>query len=586
MKKQSLAISLALLVSVLLSACSLLPLDPIPNSPTPPTPAPVTLTPFLESGSITGRVWQDRCGLADGTLGLNCVPLSDGRYRADGILQPEEPGLGGITIYLGLTCPAMPDIQTVTAADGSFAFRGLPPGIYCLTVDPGKPGNELVVAGHWTSPLVDQAMAPASLIVSVLEGESKAHVNFGRDATWGALPPTAAPTATPMVPTITPSVTRTPTPTCVDRLTFIGDVTVPDRSNVLPGTTFVKTWRLRNDGSCAWGPNYALIFYGGHNLQGPAAAPLAGSVQPGQTADVSVTLVAPTGNGTYRGEWILRNASGGMLGVGPTGTAPFWVQIVVGPTATPTSTTAIVNWRGEYFNNRNLSGAPLLVRDDAGLEFNWGAGSPATGLEVDELSARWTRTLSFNAGLYRFSAIADDGVRLWIDGQPVLDDWRDGGAGTVSGEIVLAQGTHTLRVEYYEATGLASLKLWWEAVTGSPTPTRTQTATATPTVTATQADAPVITDFTIVPSSVRRGDPVTLTWNVTGAERVTLWRLDARGRLAEPNGLIVPAAGSMVMDPHDPLNLTYSFYLHATAGSQFATGIVTALVCDTELCTS
>lgn len=591
MNKRVFGPGLALLISLVLSACSLLP----PGSESE-TPTPDGASPNPSSAIIHGQVWQDRCGLADGTLGPNCIPLSDDRYRADGVIQSNEPGLGGVTVALGPSCPAAPILRAVTAADGSFTFEGLPAGLYCLTVDPGWPGNESVAVGHWTAPLVDEPRAPASLLVSVTDGEIKSGIGFGRDATWGMASPTATPTPTLATPTITTPPTRTPGPACIDRLTFIGDVTIPDRMNVSPGAAFVKTWRLRNDGTCIWNADYALIFYGGDGMQGRTPASIPAIVGPGQTVDVSITLVAPTSNGMFRGEWILRNGAGRLLGVGPNGVSPFWVQIVVGPTATPTptATAAIANWRGEYFNNRNLSGVPLLVRDDASLDFNWGTGAPGSGLPVDDFSARWTRTLTFNAGRYAFTALADDGVRLWIDGQPVLDDWHDGGAGLVSGVVTLSQGTHVLRVEFYEASGLAALQLKWEPVTATATPmltvtpTATATATVTPTATATPtaivAAAPVIHSFTVAPTSVHSGEPVTLSWAVTGAQQVTVWRLDSRGRLAEPNGIPVPASGTMVMDPNDPLNLTYSFYLHATSGNQYASAMVSAIVCEGEAC--
>ena len=83
------------------------------------------------------------------------------------------------------------------------------------------------------------------------------------------------------------------------------------------------------------------------------------------------------------------------------------------PTATPTP--KITEWRGEYFANRNLSGAPALLRNDSKVDFNWGAGSPGSRIPIDNFSARWTRSLAFDAGDYRFYARSDDGVRLWLD---------------------------------------------------------------------------------------------------------------------------------------------------------------------------
>ena len=143
MNKHILWPGLALTISLFLGACSLLPLGTASETPTADVASPAPAR-----ASIHGRVWQDRCGLADGTLGPNCVPLSDGRYRADGVIQSNEPGLGGVTVALGPSCPAAPIIRAVTAADGSFAFEGLPAGLYCLTVDPGWPGNEMITAGQ------------------------------------------------------------------------------------------------------------------------------------------------------------------------------------------------------------------------------------------------------------------------------------------------------------------------------------------------------------------------------------------------------------------------------------------------------
>ena len=65
-------------------------------------------------------------------------------------------------------------------------------------------------------------------------------------------------------------------------------------------------------------------------------------------------------------------------------------------------------WEGRYWNNRDLSGNPVLVRQDASIDFDWGGGSPATQVFTDNFSAQWTQTASLPAGTYRFSATADD----------------------------------------------------------------------------------------------------------------------------------------------------------------------------------
>lgn len=129
-----------------------------------------------------------------------------------------------------------------------------------------------------------------------------------------------------------------------------------------------------------------------------------------------------------------------------------------------------VNWYGEYFNNRTLSGAPVLVRDDAEINFNWSTGSPAPGLPADGFSVRWTRTINFPAGNYRFTTTADDGVRLWVNGHLLIDKWFDQAASSHSGSIFLS-GNAPIKLEYYENGGFASARLTWALEGSTPPPT-------------------------------------------------------------------------------------------------------------------
>jgi hypothetical protein len=147
-----------------------------------------------------------------------------------------------------------------------------------------------------------------------------------------APPPTEPPTAEPA--TATPVATNTPTvtPTEIpcDRATFITDVTVPDGSDYAPGDSFVKTWRLKNTGSCTWSSSYALVFHSGDAMNAPAAVQLtSGTVAPGASVDVSVQLTAPNSAGTYKGFFRLRNGSGVVFGIGDNATVSFWVEIEV-----------------------------------------------------------------------------------------------------------------------------------------------------------------------------------------------------------------------------------------------------------------
>lgn len=149
----------------------------------------------------------------------------------------------------------------------------------------------------------------------------------------------ASPTPDLPTETFTPSPSNTPpsTPTFTavpcNLAAFVSDVTVPDNTQMNPGQTFEKIWRLRNVGSCTWTSSYKVTFEKNNGLGVPAgySQPLtAGVVPPGQTVDISVNLTAPVANGTYRGDWALRDPGNVLI-------STFIVIIKVN--ATPTTTT-------------------------------------------------------------------------------------------------------------------------------------------------------------------------------------------------------------------------------------------------------
>lgn len=128
---------------------------------------------------------------------------------------------------------------------------------------------------------------------------------------------------------------------------------------------------------------------------------------------------------------------------------------------------SITHWRGEYFNNNYLGGTPTLVRNDAQIDFDWGRGSPGDSINSDAFSVRWTRDISINAGRYRFSATTDDGVRLWVNNQLIIDKWYDRSVATFSGEIDLPGGSVPVKMEFYERAGLAEAHLTWTPISAS-----------------------------------------------------------------------------------------------------------------------
>ena len=127
---------------------------------------------------------------------------------------------------------------------------------------------------------------------------------------------------------------------------------------------------------------------------------------------------------------------------------------------------------GEYFTNPDLSGAPKVVRIDAGINFVWNGVSPAAGIPANNWSARWTGTLTaMKSGEYSFCLYADDGCRLFVDDQNVIDHWSvDGGNVPHTGKINLVAGQkYRLRVEYFQGQGNDSIHLSW-LVPAAPRP--------------------------------------------------------------------------------------------------------------------
>ncbi|GAB4525388.1 MAG: hypothetical protein Fur0018_09800 [Anaerolineales bacterium] len=141
-------------------------------------------------------------------------------------------------------------------------------------------------------------------------------------------PPLPTDTAAPGAPSNTPAPTGTAPAPC-NRAAFVSDVTVPDDSQFRPGDTFVKTWRLKNTGTCTWTTDYALAFSEGDKLGTVTEVPLTTSVAPEQTVDLSVNMTAPDALGTYQSDWLLKDAQGNTFGIGDQADKSFWVRIKV-----------------------------------------------------------------------------------------------------------------------------------------------------------------------------------------------------------------------------------------------------------------
>lgn len=121
-------------------------------------------------------------------------------------------------------------------------------------------------------------------------------------------------------------------------------------------------------------------------------------------------------------------------------------------------------WLAQYFNNTDFNAPAAITSYESDVNFNWGNGAPSPGVNADNFSARWSTTVFFSSGVYRFVARADDEVRVYIDNtELVIDTFGRGRVGVpIVVEVPMAQGFHNIQVDYREFGGAAFVSLEWE----------------------------------------------------------------------------------------------------------------------------
>ena len=174
--------------------------------------------------------------------------------------------------------------------------------------------------------------AGATALVSITEAPVTTEV----PATAGIDTSATAAASTPLTVTATVGTQQPANPAdCTNSASFVADVTIPDNTNVAGSTTFTKTWRISNNGTCIWGPDYKLVYYSGERLGVPLGVPLP-ITYPGQTADISADLTAPNSTGVHRGDFVINNPAGKIMKIGDD--SRLWVIINVTTTTTITAT--------------------------------------------------------------------------------------------------------------------------------------------------------------------------------------------------------------------------------------------------------
>lgn len=171
---------------------------------------------------------------------------------------------------------------------------------------------------------------------------------------------------------------------------------------------------------------------------------------------ITGTPTAPTTNGPVNVTVTARDASG----VTATRAYSLFVADASVPAGCPLNP---AGWRGEYYGNVTLSGSPALCRDDRAVSFNWNGTSPGGSVPATNFSARWTRRQWFAAGTWQFVTGSDDGIRVYVNGSLVVEDWQTQPftARNASGQVTLPEGYHTVVVEYYQGPGVSRVELEW-----------------------------------------------------------------------------------------------------------------------------
>jgi hypothetical protein len=211
------------------------------------------------------------------------------------------------------------------------------------------------------------------------------------------VPPTVPPVAPTLIPTKAPPTPIPPTETptgsgpggCILGEQYVADVSIPDGTVLAAGSSFVKTWRVRNTGTCTW-ENYKLIFAAGEQMSGPASVNV-NNTPPGATVDVTVNLIAPTTPGQHKGGWRFQATNGSVFG---SLTVVIEVPAPATPTFTPTASPSVANWNGEWITNCGSfnCGTVILVQNGTAINGTFAGGGVLFGTLINNrLTGTWSR---------------------------------------------------------------------------------------------------------------------------------------------------------------------------------------------------
>jgi glucose/arabinose dehydrogenase len=207
-----------------------------------------------------------------------------------------------------------------------------------------------------------------------------------------------------------------------------------------------------------WGqaliPHGDILFYGCDVASTPTGQALIQQLAQITGADIAAST-NPTGSAALGGDWVLESQTGTI-------DAPIALNTTIQASYANTLAGTGNGLRGEYFDNIDFTSSQF-VRTDSTVNFNWGSGSPAGNIGANTFSVRWTGKIeATTSGEYTFYTTTDDGVRLTINGQRVVDAFVNQPSTTRSGKITLQAGQkYDIQMDYFENGGLANATLEW-----------------------------------------------------------------------------------------------------------------------------
>ena len=234
-------------------------------------------------------------------------------------------------------------------------------------------------------------------------------------------------TPTPVSPIIVVP-TKSPAANCTNGMIYISDITIPDNQKIDAGQHFLKTWRIRNAGTCTWTPSYSLTFVNGNQMSG-STINVPTYVSPGETVDLSVDLIAPYADGTYQGFWQMRNAQGAFFG------QTIWVKIRVG-------------------NNANPTAAPQPWRPTAEPPQPWYPTTVPEGLDILSFYPDFYEGEEGTCVSVHWGTKGADRVDINVDGQIQYSDGPANGSTLICGPIQQS-GIHNVQLYAYNGSEYA-----------------------------------------------------------------------------------------------------------------------------------